>query len=375
MADEEDFFADEAAAAAAVVEDDDAPSAPPPAKRARVAGGKSSSKSAWSIPVLNWTALRDQVLILKDLLPVIAVVVRITPEFRGLCVNAMHSSTAYIIKSSCETHVEGPASCDGEAFCVDSASLSNILRRIKSDASTVSLVLNPTNHKLKFGVDGPTTRDTYELDTLDNQQPALEVPNLKFRYCADIDRASFLGFCSYALASKATLVRITMKKPTRPKPGENVIFLTLTAKGDNVFTRREFFSCTRAAEAAAAAAEGSLTPSEAPPAAATKKQPLVSISVIEPAAHSAWAQDYGELETAFDRQFGIKVIELLLKNVESKTVRVMMSPDDRMPLNVHIPMGGSSSFINALLAYAVRVEDDEEAGGGAAAHDEDEDDD
>jgi hypothetical protein len=336
----------------------------PPPKRARVSkGGSSSSKSAWSIPVLNWTALRDQVLILKDLLPVIAVVVRITPEFRGLCVNAMHSSTAYIIKSSCETHVEGPASCDGEAFCVDSASLSNILRRIKSDAATVSLVLNPTNHKLKFGVDGPTTRDTYELDTLDNQQPALEVPNLKFRYCADIDRASFLGFCSYALASKATLVRLTMKKPTRPRPGENVIFLTLTAKGDNVFTRREFFSCTSAA--------GSSSDPGAVDATDKKKQQLVSISVIEPAARSAWTEDYGELETAFDRQFGIKILELLLKNVESKTVRVMMSPDDKMPLNVHIPMGGSASFINALLAYAVRGDEDEDpAAAGSGGDDE-----
>ena len=353
MADE-DFCADEQLEQLEQLEQQEQQEdAPPPPKRARKAGGKSAS---WSIPVLNWTALRDQVLILKDLLPVIAVVVRITPEFRGLCVNAMHSSTAYIIKSSCETHVEGPASCDGEAFCVDSASLSNILRRIKSDASAVSLVLNPTNHKLKFAVDGPTTRDTYELDTLDNQQPALEVPNLKFRYCADIDRASFLGFCSYALASKATLVRITMKKPTRPKPGENVIFLTLTAKGDNVFTRREFFSCTTAAPAAEEGADPK----------------LMSISVVEPAARSAWAEDYGELETAFDRQFGIKILELLLKNVESKTVRVMMSPDDKMPLNVHIPMGGSSSFINALLAYAVRGDEEEEA---AAAEEPDEEED
>ena len=370
MADEDDFCADER-----MMEEEEPTTGPPSAKRARVAAASGGKKSAWSIPVLNWTALRDQVLLLKDLLPVIAVVVRVTPAFRGLCVNAMHSSTAYIIKSSCETHVEGPASCDGEAFCVDSASLSNILRRIKSDASTVSLVLNPSNHKLKFGVHGPTTRDTYELDTLDNQQPALEVPNLKFRYCADIDRASFLGFCSYALASKATLVRITMKKPTRVKPGENVIFLTLTAKGDNVFTRREFFSCTRAAEGGGGESTPSAGDSTEAPAAVAKKQ-LVSISVIEPSAHSAWAEDYGELETAFDRQFGIKIMELLLKNVESKTVRVMMSPDDKMPLNVHIPLGGSTSDITALLAYAVRVDDvggEEADASGGASGDGDED--
>lgn len=328
-----------------VMDEVEALQAPPPSKRARISA-EVQKEGAWKIVNLDCPTFRELMLILKETLPVAHFEVRTTPQFTGLCVNAMHSSTALIIKARFQCPITASSDVDGDRFCVDTKQFSATLKQIKPDVSQVSLELDHETNKLKLCAVGKT-RDTFELDTLDVEPTACEMKNLQMRYAVDIELEAFFGFCRNALASGAALINIVMKEPkTQAASGERITFVTLTAKGDSMKHEREFFSGTRQEEKDVS----------------TGKQ--FSIRAIE-STKETWGKEYGELVTLFDRKFGLKFMELLLKNMDSDKIRLNMSPEPGMPLIVcynlggaaAYNMGGSASFIHTLLAPAVSEDD------------------
>lgn len=294
-------------------------------------------EGAWRTVNLNCGTFRQFVYILKETLGSAHFVVRITPAFTGLCVDALHSSTAYIIKARYACQIQGSPELDGDTFCVDTKLLSAALKQLKPDAH-ISLELDHDTNRLRLNAVG-RTRDTFELDTQDTEQAPFDMKKLNMRYAVDIELEALHGFCRNALASGATLINIVMEEPVAQPAGERVTFVTLKAKGDSISHTREFFSGTRNEE--------------------QEDGNQFSIRAIE-STKDTWTRDYGKERTPlFNRSFGLKFLELLLKNMDSDKIRLNMHPDFGMPLIVccnlggsaDYNVGGSASFIHTLLAH------------------------